>query len=69
MTILILAVGGTAVLLGSLMGLTVRRERRRARMGTAYRPETKGLADIREACRTAHTVHEVGALHPHRGRG
>ena len=69
MMLLILAVGGTALMLCWLLGLTILRERRRARLGTAYGPETKGLADIREACRTAHTVHEVGALHPPRTRG
>lgn len=69
MTILIFAVGGAAMLLGSMLSLTIRRERRRARLGLAYGPETKGLADIREACRTAHTIHEVRALHPHRSRG
>lgn len=68
MIVLIFTVGGAAVLLGSLLGVTIRRERRRARLGLAFGPETKGLADIREACRTAHTVHEVGALHPPRGR-
>lgn len=67
MTILILSVGGAAVVLGCLLGLIIHRERRHARLGVAFGPETKGLADIREACRTAHTVHEVGALHP-RGR-
>lgn len=69
MTVLIFAVGGAAVLLGSLLGMTIRRERRRARLGLAYGPETKGIADIREACRTAHTIHEIRALHPHHDRG
>jgi hypothetical protein len=69
MTILILAIGGAAVLLGWLLGLTISRERRRSRLGTAFGPETKGLADVREAGRTAHTVREVGALHPPRSRG
>jgi hypothetical protein len=69
MTILIVSVGGAALVLGCLLGMMVRREQRRVRLGTAYGPETKGLADIREACRTAHTVREAFALHPPRGRG
>ncbi len=68
MTILIVSVGGAAVLFCWLMGLIVRHERRRTRLGTAFGPETKGLADIREAGRSARTVREVGALHPPRAR-
>ncbi|WP_168711473.1 hypothetical protein [Streptomyces sp. RKND-216] len=69
MTTLIVAVGGTAVLLGWLLWRIVRRERRRIRLGHGFRPESKGLADIREARRSARTVREVGALHPPRYRG
>ncbi|MFR9674727.1 hypothetical protein [Streptomyces sp. TR06-5] len=62
MTTLMMTVGGAVALIALLMATTVRRERRRERLASAFGPETKNLADMREARRTAHSVREAGAL-------
>jgi hypothetical protein len=62
MTILITVVCGTALLLAWRLWRIVRRERRRIRLGHGFRPETKGLADLREARRSARTVRQVGTV-------